>query len=858
VRTFTRGALRRSVQLRSALLFLAAAMSLTSPAAAQAGGRYEEGIVEVIAERLPALPLIVLVDSAGSVLLPVEDVTNYLGLLTRWDGSLFIVPRPGGGTAQIDVATTTVSVGRTQVQLAPAEIARPGPLYLRAERLAFLLEAEIQVDFASLTVVLARDVMFPAQQRIVAEQRRAVVLARQRQIEDRQYLAAAPYAPVTGAGILDWRLATYGLDPTQLTTLRTHAGAALFGGGLTGGASFELGSDAVDHVRDETLRFQRVFPQGRYVRQVAAGDVVTSGLFARFIRGAEISNRPFLRSPELSTVLVQPDLPEGWEYEVFQGNQLLGYSDVASLDPVAVPLRAGTTPVQVRMYGPGGEEVVTTLLYQTPVSLLRQDALEYSIGAGACASSCDEFAHTDVRYGIHPLLTAGGGLELFRDSIGSRIRPYFVYSMATGVRATAELTFMPFELYAANISLFPRDGSRATLRSSMSRPGLGPISLISSDRMRWDAELLWDERIDRPASPFSQVRLGASAAGQTGDVDRLRLSSMASFRRGFLEARYDRDNTVARANLFSGRAAIYLPFSIGTRTLRPLVNAAVGIGALGVRLAEAGVSVQPRSNAVVTASAQWSRGASRPALSIGYTARTGSVQSSLRAISSPGGVASSAFIVSGSTAFARDGSVTFDASGRTGYAGLHGTVFIDHDGDGLLSDGDEPVPDVQLIIGSMRTATDESGRFRVWGMQPYVPLPVAVDSARTPDPSLTTSRSDLVVRPAPNTARRYDVALVRTRELIGTLIADADGPIVSGISLDILNVDTGAPLSAVTFSDGLFYVSRMRPGNYRLSVSAASLSAIGAAAEPPALDFTVPAAGDELLVELPPIRLDRR
>ena len=33
---------------------------------------------------------------------------------------------------------------------------------------------------------------------------------------------------------------------------------------------------------------------------------------------------------------MHPDLPTGWEYEVFQGNQLLGYSDIASVDPVAV------------------------------------------------------------------------------------------------------------------------------------------------------------------------------------------------------------------------------------------------------------------------------------------------------------------------------------------------------------------------------------------------------------------------------------------------------------------------------------------------------------------------------------------
>lgn len=853
------GALRRSEARRPALFVVSALLCWPAVASAQVGTAYEEGIVEVIAERLPPLPLVVLLDSAGSVLLPVEHVTYYLGLPASWEQPSFNVPRTGGGMAVLDTVASTLTVGASTTQLAPAEmVSYGGLLYLRAERLAELLEARIQIDFATLTVAIARAEMFPAQQRIVAEQRRAVLLARQRQLEQREVLTATPYPSATGAGIIDWNIATHGLDPTKLSTLRTSTGVALLGGDLAGSASLEAGRDAADNVRDATLRYHRVFPLGSYLTQVSAGDVLTTGLFGRFVRGAEISNRPFLRSPELSAVLIQPDLPTGWEYEVFQGNQLLGYSDIASFDPVAVPLRAGTTPVQVRMYGPAGEEVVSTLLYQTPASLLPAEAIEYSVGGGHCAVACDEFAHADVRYGVNGLFTAGGGIEVFRDSAGARIRPYFVYNMATGLRATAELTYMPFELYSANVALFPRDGSRGNLRGSISRPGFGPISLLSHTRMRWDVEALWDERIEREGSRLSQLRFGTSAAGQLGRLDRWRASAMASFNRGFLETRYDHDNTPARAHLLSGRAAVYVPFDVQGRTLRPLINAAVGVGHSGLRLAEAGLSVQPRSSAVINTGIQWSRGSSRPTLSIGYTARTGSVQSALRAVSSASGVASSTFILSGSTAIARDGSLTFNPSPRTGYAGLHGTVFIDRDDDGVFSKGDQPVSDAHLIVGSQRTVTDHNGRFRVWGMQPYEVIPVAIDSARTPDPSLTTSRSGLAVRPAPNMARRMDIPLIQTRELIGTITASPQVATVAGVSIFITDLDSGTVIETATFSDGLFYLSRVRPGRYRLTVSPASLEAIGAVADPNAFDFLVPATGDDVLVELPTVELRSR
>lgn len=816
---------------------------------------YDEGIIEIVADRLAPLTTVVLVDPAGSVLLPLENLTYYLGLEARWDGSALVIPAEGA-SVRIDTATSTMSTRNGPVQIAQAELV-PGPiLYLRVERIAELLNAELTVDFATLTVTITRETPFPAQQRVIAEQRRALLLARQRQLDGSAYLDSIPYAPISGVGIADWEISTNGLDPSRLTSVRSDVGIAILGGDLNAGGAFEFGSDAADRFRDGTIRYHRVFPRGRYLTQVRVGDVLTNGLFARYLRGVELSNRPFLRGSELSSIIVQPDLPAGWEYEVFQGNQLLGYSDVGSIDPVSVPLRAGTTPVQVRMYGPGGEEVISTLLYQTPASLLHRDAVEYSVGAGRCAAGCEQFAHADLRYGASSLFTVGGGFELLSDSAGESFRPYFVYSMASGTRATAELTYMPFALYSANVSLFPRDGSSAHVRGSISRPGFGPVSLVRDTDMRWDSEVLWDERLERQ-SFFSQVRIGASAAGMLGGLERWRLSTTGSFSRGFIEARYDHDDISINRHLVSARAAAFMPFTIATHTLRPLLNSSLGFGGNGFQLAEIGLSIQPRSSAVISAGVQWSRGSRRPTFSLGYSAHIGSVQSALRAVSSASGVASSSLMVSGSTSFAPDGSVSFQPSARSGYAGIHGTVYVDNDADGSFSTGDETVPGMHLIIGGHRAVSDDTGEFRVWGLQPYDAVVVAIDSTRTPDPSWTTSHRTIVIRPAPNMARRQDVQLVRTRELIGTLTAAPGVATVAGLSLDIHNLDTGDVTRTVTFSDGLFYVSRVRPGRYRIDVAPASLDALNAA--PPApIEFVIPASGDEPVVELPPIRLEPR
>ncbi|HUF51745.1 MAG TPA: hypothetical protein VMN60_13045 [Longimicrobiales bacterium] len=834
--------------------------SLLAPRAlaAQVAG-YEEGIVEITAERLPSLTVFVLIDSAGSVLLPVTQILDYLGVAyTRRDSEL-AVSRLDGGTTRLDAASLTIVAGPETHRLAPALLAfAQGEVYLHSELHRLLLEGELHLDMARLTVNITRSVPFPAQQRIIVEQRRALLLLLQRQREDRAERDTVPYRSHSDFGIADWEIASNGLDPTRLTTVRTQLGAAALGGDLNAGVMFDLGRDASAAVHDFTLRYHRVFPHGGHVTQLRVGDILSSGLFTRFMRGVEVSNRPFLRNYDIGTIVLRPDLPAGWEYEVFQGSQLLGYSESGGRDPVAVPLRSGATPVQVRMYGPAGQEVVSTLVYQTPVSILPAGTIEYAGGAGSCAGSgCERLIHADARWGYSALLTLGAGFEFMEDSMRSRMRPYLVSSFSTGTRATGDITFMPGALYSGMFAIFPRTGSAARVRTSLSQPGFGPISLLPDAASRWDVELQWDERM-QPARPLQTLRAGFAAGGTGHRTDRWRAAAAAGIRRGYVEFRYDHNELQRDPHVFSARGTLLLPVRVRDRAFMPVVSAGFGAGRIGLRLAELGATVQPRPNMNTSASLQWHRGFSRPALSLGYSARFGTVQTQVRAVSSPAGGGTSTAVASGSLALARDGSLTHFPMSRVGYAGLHGTVFIDRDGDGVLSAGDEPVPGLDLIVGGMRVIADEQGRYRVWGLHPYEVATVSIDSTRAADPGLTTLRPALLVRPAPNAARRIDVPIIQTRELVGTITADDDVATTGGLTLDIRNLDSDAVLTTVTFSDGQYYVSRIRPGRYRISVAPSSLDVLRATAAPPHLDFVVPATGDDILVELPAIHLTPR
>jgi hypothetical protein len=100
-----------------------------------------------------------------------------------------------------------------------------------------------------------------------------------------------------------------------------------------------------------------------------------------------------------------------------------------------------------------------------------------------------------------------------------------------------------------------------------------------------------------------------------------------------------------------------------------------------------------------------------------------------------------------------------------------------------------------------------------------------------------------------------DLALAPTRELAGALVPERGVATASGITVEILGEDGSVSQRVVTFSDGTFYIGRIRPGRYQVRVSESSLRALGARATP--APFTVPASGTNPLVEIPAIRLVR-
>jgi hypothetical protein len=138
---------------------------------------------------------------------------------------------------------------------------------------------------------------------------------------------------------------------------------------------------------------------------------------------------------------------------------------------------------------------------------------------------------------------------------------------------------------------------------------------------------------------------------------------------------------------------------------------------------------------------------------------------------------------------------------------------------------------------------------------PYEAVNVRIDTLSLEDPGWVPALPARALRPSPQQYTQVEFGLVRTRELTGALVPGAKVTTTAGVGLELRDADGGATYTARTFSDGAFYISRVRPGRYRLTLARSSATALGIAT-PPEVDVVISADADTV-VELPPITLQR-
>lgn len=782
--------------------------------------------------------------SGSEVLVPVTELLQLAEVhyVLSPEGRLEATLDPGSRRLIIDARRDTMSFGPHRVRVEPGFLLfRDGELYVGAERLGDLLSARFIVSWADLTVVLADPSALPIGRRSQREAAREAYRRRVAGVVPERSLGLE--RPEWDGLVLDYSFLAPSSDVVAGGSYTLAAGADAFGGSLEVGAASVGALDA--GVARIDASWTGVWRDSPWLKQLRLGDGLATGPSPRTVRGAILTNAPYVRPSLLGTTRYDGRLGPGWSVEAYRGADLVAFdsTDAQGRFAIDLPVRYGENPVDFTAYGPFGEIRQFNRTYRVLSELLPARTFEYGLSGGACRSSqCAATGNLDLRYGISPRATVQAGVERFwRDSLPDLTHPYAALTVAPATAWAVEVDGTAGAFARGVLRYEPSLDFRVTAEyTAFDRTTVAPLLTPLGERSHW--QVLGFLR-PVPGEGFfyleSALDRTSTDAGATTRA-RLGASFQASEIRVLPYARVERTTVPAGPAVtrrFGGVSASLLPRPswgpvLGNLLLRSSVEAeqgGAGLLRLNTYAFSAARTIGPGTR--LEAGVSWSRGGVGATWTVLLSSYLPMLRSYTSVTAPAAGPAVATQFIQGSLLWDRQNGHLRGAPGPSlERAGLVGRVFLDENGNGRYDPGEQLLPRVRVLVGSSSATTDSGGTFRVWDIVPFEPILVTVDSLSLESPLLVPAFATASIVPGPNRFRTLDLPIVQAGVVEGQVTRDGHG--VAGVTLVLTDRRGGTRRRVVTFSDGAFYMLGVKPGDYELAVDPGVLETLGARAEP--------------------------
>ena len=197
-----------------------------------------------------------------------------------------------------------------------------GQLYLRIDQFGRLFGLEMTFDFSMLRILLPLNESFPAWQKLKRKQAREKLQKQVASLKDVKSVERG--RELFSGGVTDWTLSSNPIGGGG-HYLDMALGSMILGGDLTvsgsGNTSRGFDSDQLHY------RWHYSLGDNPFLTQAELGTVNPGGLLSRSLEGALLTNTPQVQRQYFQTIVLEGQLEEGWEVELYVDGRLLDFAE---------------------------------------------------------------------------------------------------------------------------------------------------------------------------------------------------------------------------------------------------------------------------------------------------------------------------------------------------------------------------------------------------------------------------------------------------------------------------------------------------------------------------------------------------
>lgn len=311
--------------------------------------------------------------------------------------------------------------------------------YLRSDLFGRFFELQTAFSIRDLQIAFSTELELP----IIKQKRRERArknLNRSIGILEPDTLIERKY-PFFKGGNLDWAVTS-----TQQTNGQDDNRFNLGIGTMFAGGETNILLNYSDRVpftsRNQFYQWKYVDNDSKLFKQVTAGKIftgATSSLFAPVV-GVQLTNAPLVNRRSYGTYILNDYTEPRWTVELYVNNVLVDFTqaDASGFYSFDVPLMYGNTNIDLRFFGPYGEELSDTRVINIPYNFVPEHKFQYALSAGVVEDEDNRrFSRYTMGYGVSRGLTIGGGIEYLSDVSSGEYMPF----VNTSLRMTSNLLF---------------------------------------------------------------------------------------------------------------------------------------------------------------------------------------------------------------------------------------------------------------------------------------------------------------------------------------------------------------------------------------------------------------------------------